>query len=76
MTPVVRKQEIFEKPVSKMLFSTILGVCARIRCRFYTLSHSIAIQGKRDVLNHHAREFPLDELKVLIRFYTFHCLLL
>lgn len=59
-----------------MLFNTILGVWTRIRCHFYALSHSIAIQVKRDVLNHNAREIPPDELQVLIRFYALHCLLL
>lgn len=59
-----------------MLFNTILGIYTGIRCRFYTLSHSIAIQGQKYVLSHHAREFPVDELQVLIRFYAFHCLLL
>lgn len=58
------------------LFNTILDVWTRIRCSLYTFSHSVAIQVKRDVLNHNAREIPPDELQVLIRFYALHCLLL
>jgi len=31
------------------------------------------VQGKRNVPNHRAREFSLDELQVLIGFYAFLC---
>lgn len=64
------------KTATIMLFNTILGVWTRIRCSLYTSSYSIAIQAKRDVLNHNAREIPPDELQVLIKFYALHCLLL